>query len=385
MTHFIIFATGLLGRVKVYCRAHAERILGKTPSTGEVFPELDGIRGLAVILVLASHTNLLNLQGTGAVGVWLFYVLSSFLLARIIRKRLPGSISPGELGMYIVRRVARVLPTYYVVLMLIVLIDGRPMDWFPKHCAFMLADGHFWSIPQEELFYVLLPLLTALVYLPQRWLRIPGSITAAFLLWLGLEKGFPFFQLPANGGKTSFYISIFLVGFFLAHVWELGWFQTMLRLKGSRYVANLLGLLALGSFTLAARHHLGSFENITGIKIGSEYLGWSHAEEYAAVCAVLIVSALVPGSWLQRVFAGKSMRVIGTLSFGIYLVHYRIIELFARPIGIPTGFWLFALTFLSSFVVAFILEQLIEGPGMQFGKRINQSIAARMRRTENAE
>ena len=377
--------SALLTRVTRYCAAQVERILGKTPSTGEVFPELDGIRGLAVLLVLASHTNLWNLRGVGAVGVWLFYVLSSFLLTRIIRKRLPGSLSPGELCMYVVRRIARVIPTYYAVLAVVAIIDGKPLDWFLRHCVFMLADGHFWSIPQEELFYVLLPLIAAVVYLAQRWLRLPAVIVAALLLWLGLEKGFPFFQLPANGGMSAFYVSVFLVGFLLAHVWELKWFQRALQFRVSRYVANLAGLLALASFALAAKHHIGAFASFTQITVTTEYPAWTHYREYAAICAVLIVSALIPGSWMQHLFACKPMRVVGTLSFGIYLVHHRILEVFARPMQIPDGIWLFLLTFLSSFAVALVLERWLESPSMQLGRRLNRKIAARFSSARNAE
>lgn len=281
--------------------------------------------------------------------------------------------------MYIVRRIARVIPTYYAVLALVAIIDGKTMDWFLRHCVFMLADGHFWSIPQEELFYVLLPLIAAVVYLSQRWLRIPAFIAAALLLWLALEKGFPFFLLPANGGQSAFYVSVFLVGFLMAHVWELKWFQRILRFRASRYVANLAGVLALALFTLAAKHHVGAFADFTQIKVTTEYPGWTYYREYAAICAFLIISALIPGSWMHHLFACRPMRVIGTLSFGIYLVHHRILEVFACPLQIPEGIWLFGLTFLSSLAVALVLERWLESPSMQMGKRINRKIAARFK------
>lgn len=354
---------------------HLSQLLEKKPSTGELFPELDGVRGLAVLLVLASHTNLFHLRGTGAVGVWLFFVLSSFLLTRIMRRRLPGSLGVRELCMYIVRRIARVIPTYYVVLAIVTLVDAKPLDWFLRHCVFLLADGHFWSIPQEELFYVFLPLLIAPLYLLDRFLKVPAVVSALILMGLGIKLGFPFFLLPANGSYSSFYLSIFLTGFFLAHLWEAGWFQGLVRSDRIRPVANALGVFALGSFALASPEVLAAIKRATGASFEPAYWGWTYSQRFAVVSAILLVTSLTPGAWTHRLFSSFSFRLLGVLSFGIYLVHYRILGALVHSGWFSNAPLLFLTTLACSIVAALLLELVIEGPAMRIGKALNQKIA----------
>jgi len=356
-------------------RRHLSRLLEKKPSTGELFPALDGVRGLAVLLVLASHTNLFHLRGTGAVGVWLFFVLSSFLLTRIMRCRLPGSLGARELCMYIVRRIARVIPPYYVVLAIVALVDHKPLDWFFRHCVFLLADGHFWSIPQEELFYVLLPLLIAAVYLLDRFIKVPVALSAALLLWLGIQKGFPFFMLPANGSYSSFYVSIFLTGFFIAHLWEAGWFLKLVRSNRFRIVANVLGVTALGSFVLSSLEILTAIKQATGWSFEPAYWGWTYSQRFAVVSAILLVSTLTPGSWTHHLFSSAPFRLLGVLSFSIYLVHYRILGALNHSGWFSDATLLFFATLVCSTLAALLLELIVEGPAMRIGKTLNQKIA----------
>ena len=140
-------------------------LLNKAPSSGNLVEALDGLRGFAVLIVIASHANVFGMKGQGAMGVWLFYILSGFLLTKILLQKLPESLSPSGLAKYLIRRVARILPLYYSTLTLVMFIEGRGPLWLFQHFTFQRADGHFWSIPQEELFYVMLPVLVAVVIL----------------------------------------------------------------------------------------------------------------------------------------------------------------------------------------------------------------------------
>lgn len=354
--------------------SYLEDLLNRRPSTGVSHPELDGLRGFAVFLVIASHTNLWHLRGAGAVGVWLFFVLSSFLLTKIMLAKVPGALSVRELARYLIRRIARILPVYYFVLLILALERGPPLEWVFRHAVFMQADDHFWSIPQEEVFYLLLPLLVAAVFAAQRWLRLPAVITAGLLL-IGSLLGPPLFALPGNGTWIPFYLQIFLVGFCLAHVratdavkrvCQSGWF---LRL------ANPLSILCLGSlFSAGAKVHLEFFRRYVPVR--GDYLGWEHPVFFALVGAFLILTSLTPGSWTQRIFAWKGLRIIGVLSFALYLVHHRILTLLAGHLGVTEGLPLFVATFLISLTLALWLERYIERPSIEHGRSLNARIGS---------
>ena len=131
-----------MGRIGQIVNDYIATLLHKRPSTGEPMAELDGLRGFAVFLVLASHTNLWGLRGSGAVGVWLFFVLSSFLLTKIMLAKLPASLGARELAKYVIRRIARIIPVYYFCLILVAWEGGKTGEWFLRHCLFMAAIAH---------------------------------------------------------------------------------------------------------------------------------------------------------------------------------------------------------------------------------------------------
>lgn len=135
-------------------------------------PELDGLRAVAVLLVLLFHLNLPWLS-LGWTGVTLFFVLSGFLITGIL---LDSRGQPGNLRNFYARRVLRILPIYYLTLSAIMLAAGaRGQDTadLPYYISytqnyvlglsgfdarFPMAFNHSWSLAVEEQFYLLWPL-----------------------------------------------------------------------------------------------------------------------------------------------------------------------------------------------------------------------------------
>ncbi|HEY4248208.1 MAG TPA: acyltransferase [Lacunisphaera sp.] len=348
-------------------------LLDKKPSTGEVFVELDGLRGFAVFLVLASHSDLFHLRGQGAVGVWLFFVLSGFLLTNITLRKVPESLGVRELAKYVVRRIARILPAYYTALILITLLEQKSGMWLFRHMMFMQADGHFWSIPQEELFYLLLPAFAAVIYWLNRFLRLPPLLLAGALLLGAVVKGFPFFTIPGNGGPTSFYIDIFMMGFFLAHLWQLDPIQRLRKSREFLPFANIGGVICFLVMLLGAKEQLTYYGKFIP-SAPADYLGWLYPTRYAVICAVLLFVTLTPGSWTQRLFSCRGFRVVGVLSFGLYLLHYNILLTLLRRGVVTEGFALFATVSVLSLISALVLERFVERPSMRVGRWINSRL-----------
>lgn len=164
---------------------------------------LDGIRAVAVLLVMAFHFGYL---GFGWLGVQVFFVLSGFLITQILyeQKTLP-------LGHYLKRfywrRTLRIFPLYYGYLLLLALtfvLLGEPDDFgrtaptlftYTYNFTRMLPDdpgggtlSHFWSLAVEEQFYLVWPLVIFAV--PRRWFKrvLIGLIIGIPLLRLGLGQ-----------------------------------------------------------------------------------------------------------------------------------------------------------------------------------------------------
>jgi peptidoglycan/LPS O-acetylase OafA/YrhL len=138
----------------------------------------DGLRGIAFLLVFISHkVYFAHADSVGDIGVWLFFVLSGFLITRILA-RSRSEIENGSLTVYdglrgfYVRRTARIFPPYYSLLMILAIISlFVPIDNFgpfEKTAYFLYGTniliaasghwigdfGHFWSLAIEEQFYL---------------------------------------------------------------------------------------------------------------------------------------------------------------------------------------------------------------------------------------
>ncbi len=133
-------------------------INSKVSSSGVNIGALDGIRGMAALLVLGQHTGVM--KGSGIFGVWLFFCLSGFLLATPFIKQPGRALSSSYMSHYITRRIKRILPMYYTMITVTILFLGQ-FAVAIRHYLFLEADGHYWTVAQEMFFYLLLPLVMA--------------------------------------------------------------------------------------------------------------------------------------------------------------------------------------------------------------------------------
>jgi peptidoglycan/LPS O-acetylase OafA/YrhL len=168
-------------------------------------PSLDGVRGLAVLLVLFAHTGAPG-GHLGVLGVDIFFVLSGFLITTLLatEKEQRGRIS---LPKFWARRALRLMPAYWLFLgaMTILMVFGGPMEahhgWSPRwHIAslwlyfsnYLPLGGfspyntmtyHIWTLSLEEQFYFIWPLICALSLKLKRPYVVPWIMAAAMLLW----------------------------------------------------------------------------------------------------------------------------------------------------------------------------------------------------------
>lgn len=252
-----------------------------TSTTGAKFSPLDGLRGIAVLIVFLSHssgfrqrlTPWTSFHGTGHLGVYLFFVLSGFLLTCSLLTA-PRVSFPG----FYFRRFFRVAPLFYLVVtaVLVVQLLTGGLDlynlhikagWlgYAQHLLFYRGDSVFWTIAAEFQFYLILPFL--ILVLRSRGVKAAyffAVIAVAYGAWhvlIEMEKIDPIYTLKvAQIVHRSQYLDVFLYGILAAWIFRQPSFGKTIQ-QGSktlRIFANAAAVaLAFLSLFLVAENFFG--------------------------------------------------------------------------------------------------------------------------------
>ena len=322
--------------------------------------DIQALRGLAVLLVVLYHANLLPVH-SGFLGVDIFFVISGFLItSQIAHKVSAGNFTFKE---FYFRRAKRLLPAAYTVIFVTLLVapifltTAEMGDFFEQVLGALTFTGnmvlwqqtgyferaaelkpllHTWSLAIEEQYYLLVPVL---LYLgaSRYWLLGMLMLTVASL------------TAYAWGVTTMPSAAFYLFPF---RFWELG-FGSVLALwmirYGHRYrVSQLIGNLGLLVVV-----------TIPLLKPANEY----HVVQYSlAICLATAAVIAAKLQWVER-FRGKiALSAIGSISYSWYLVHWPIFS-YLEIANVSGGglWWPFRVSaFVLSLVLAIALNILVE-------------------------
>jgi peptidoglycan/LPS O-acetylase OafA/YrhL len=296
--------------------------------------DIDGLRAVAVLSVLAFHAELSRYPG-GFVGVDVFFVISGYLISSIVFSEIATSRF-SVIGFY-ERRIRRIFPALFVMLAIssvfaaIYLLPselvafGRSMlatTASASNFYFWMHSGYFdspfsqpllhtWSLAVEEQFYICFPLFLVLVrkFFPQR-LRV--SVVVLFLASLIASA-----IVVSHNRETAFYMLYTRAWeLLLGTILSLGMFP---RLQSSwlRNLATLagIGMIAFSVLTYTQDTLFPGFSALVPC-VGSALIIWAGEAGSSLVSAVL--------SWRPIVF-------IGLISYSLYLWHWPVI--FLRHMG----------------------------------------------------
>lgn len=323
--------------------------LGRPRGRHDHLDALDGLRGLAVAIVLGSHLSNagmpllpgLDLSGTGKSGVYLFFVLSAFLLARILADRPPAAFaSAWTWADYALRRVLRIWPLYLVVLVSAWVMTRWSLPWHYaidtpalwRHLTLREGQSVLWSIPVEFTFYLWLPpIALGIAWLRARrpgiaWELAAGGALLAAALW-----AWPPSQAGVNDVRLGPYLSLFLLGAFAARL-DLG-----LRDAGkapSQAAWGAVGLLAVAA--LLATTPVG-WAWLSG-QPKDPALNHTWFPFFGLAWSALLLAVLHGPSWLRVPFASTPARLLGVVSFSAYLWHMPVLDAL-RAAGVAASPW----------------------------------------------
>jgi peptidoglycan/LPS O-acetylase OafA/YrhL len=328
---------------------------------------LDGLRAVAVLFVMIHHTNGAYITGwaVGNIGVAVFFSISGFL-AYYVLHRDEQRLGHVDYNYFLLRRVLRIWPACLTViglvwayeisngtfvagsgnLSLLTFTSNLEMSAFHQWPTMSLAV--LWSIAVEEQFYLLAPLM----YLALRS-RFALVFAAAVVVAANVIRFVYVAESDATdpaGGlyyATYAYADTFLSGAIIAHC----------------YVRQIRPPVATWIVALASAILLVVIARLWGLSVFPPY-PWFAAIPYLllpiAGASVLVAAIWAPAAWWTKVLSFSAIRRIGTLSYGLYLLHVFILTLVMNRTQNPilVNF----LFFPSTFVAAWCLYRGIEAP-----------------------
>jgi peptidoglycan/LPS O-acetylase OafA/YrhL len=332
-------------------------------------PELDGLRGLAALSVVADHTWGI-FSGSGLVGVWIFFALSGYLLAIPFVHRPDMVFDGSRLQNYFFRRLARIVPMYYSVIFVYYLASGY-VQWALPHFLFLQGDGHFWTIPQEMFFYLLLPfIMMGMALLLRLGFVAALTVLTGLTLWLLWDAYIIPFELNGRPHMRPLMLGWFLTGVLASYVLNNEGCSRFIERYRTR-MEKTLGWLA--TIVLVTAFLAGSSSILSGFLGYNVFPAFEQQNWFGIAAGFLVFSAVYARNSVYGVILrNRALRSFGIIGYSAYLIHPLLIDvlgkLFVFYMGTSfTGFPLFVVATLLTWCVASFTYNVIEYPFLKRG------------------
>jgi peptidoglycan/LPS O-acetylase OafA/YrhL len=331
-------------------------------------PQLDGLRTVAILLVFVNHALHTPLTW---VGVDIFFVLSGFLITGILMQRKAVSGGVGKYFRYFyVRRVFRILPPYYLTLLVFsIFFPWSAFHPWPMFAFFgMNLQRSFsftqtwnplplWSLAVEEQFYFVWPFIILLVSEKVLFrLAIAAIVITPFLR---------FFCTPLFPTQLSIYMltpfraDLLCAGALLAMLWKHRGPRLEQVCRNFAWTGCVAGF---GGLVLA--------QLVPGLRLASNSRAGNGLDYSLSVLGsfCLLAWTLADRGWLRALLASRPMRFLGQISYTMYLIHRIPIILLEHRISSPYVVGLIALPVTIGY--ATLSWFLMEKPLIAFAARM---------------
>lgn len=341
---------------------------------------LDGLRGISILAVIWHHTggHLGGILAKGHLGVALFFAISGLLITTLLLREQDRTGTISLRGFYI-RRTLRIFPLYYAVIALYVLLVAglerrtpAGADFFTNLPAYLtytsnwfvdLSSGNrvifyfAWSLATEEQFYLLWP---SVVRYARAWYLPPLVMTALLLLgesgrWAveaGLLSPRPLLVKVITSVATP--ICLGCLAAYLLH--RPAGFRVAWRLAGQPWSAPLAAALLL--LTLAV--------DATPMALVA-----------LAMTCLVVACSIRPDHPLRHLLENRAIRYVGTISYGMYLVHMLALNAARRLVPGAGVLAHFAVAALLTILMASISYRWFERPILALKDRLTGRVAPR--------
>ena len=345
-------------------------------------PGLDGLRALAVVAVIAYHSEIESVPG-GFLGVEIFFVISGYLITALLLEEF--NLNRGiNLRQFWVRRARRLLPALFLYIGGSVAFAysmaedvvptkgevlstlGYVYNWFGIFQEISYTDvferknffHHLWSLAVEEQFYLLWPVL--LLCLQKHINRkvtisllILGITSSAFLMWTMYQ---PFEDPLRVYYGTDTRASGLLIGALLAYIWRPWSVEKSKLFPKGKDASFLVGIAAIGILVWANMHYTLLMPDADQLFRGGFLIT-------STVTAIVIACVVIPNSYLNSILGLAPFVWIGKRSYGLYLWHWPVFQLTRERVDVDINGWeLFAVRMFVTLVLVEISYQCVERP-----------------------
>ncbi len=324
-------------------------------------PELDGLRAIAVVLVIVFHA-LQPRRFSGFIGVDVFFALSGYLITTILLRELDER-QTLRLGRFYRRRFLRLYPALLFMVVCSFTFATVLSGSFSYHvknaviaCTYtanlyMTYDhnwiqgfGHTWSLALEEQYYLLWPvvlLLSIRLHLSRRWIAVLITALAIVTTYFSVEDfRFGTISEPLQSTSTGL-----LLGSAAALVLD------------DRYLRRAFAAPVIGLFGAAlVLAELATFSVTSSIAAG----WYAPVAALGTICVIAYLTVAEPGR-VQHLLAAAPLVGIGRISYGIYLWHYPVLLVLERKTSLSSGM-LLVIDLVSAVAVAALSYRYVETP-----------------------
>ena len=340
-------------------------------------PDIQGLRAVAVMLVLLSHAGFAFAPG-GYVGVDVFFVISGFLITSLLVKELfdTGGIS---LAGFFSRRARRILPAATVVTVATVLgvwlwypitrfeevmRDAFTVVTYVVNYRFVIESNEYlnadqmpspfqqyWSLAVEEQFYLLWPLMLLILLvmvnrIPRQALHAAIALTVAVLV-LSLIASV---LVTESNRSTAYYATH-------TRAWELaGGALLALTLpawrRTPRFIAHLLGVAGLAAVVASAVAYDGQ----------TAFPGYTALLPVAGTMLLIVAGTARGKNLVSSVLATGPFQFVGKISYSLYLWHWPVLILSPLALDVEPSLLFNVILLLCTFALAQLSYQYIETP-----------------------
>lgn len=337
-------------------------------------PSLDGIRAFSFMLVFLSHAGLGHIV-PGGLGVTIFFFLSGYLITTLLREEYESSGRVDFRNFY-VRRALRILPPFYLILaiavMLTLLIGRTGLNFHAvlaqilhlsnywtilnTNAGIPMGTGVYWSLAVEEHFYLVFPLLFVTIQ------RMPGRTQAGILLSLCLAiliwRCALIFMMDATTDRTYLAtdtrVDSILFGCAVAVYWNPVFDEG--RLQSRAWLPLIVAALLAMILSLVIRD--GRFRETLRYTV-----------QGVALAPLFVFAIRDHRHWLVRWLNWGPVRLLGRLSFVLYLCHVILLDLADQYLFHFRPVERHATALIAALAVALLVRALVEQPCARISAR----------------
>lgn len=335
-------------------------------------PYIDGLRAVSVLTILMFHLDITFFRG-GFIGVDIFFVISGYLITRIITREIAaGTFSFAN---FYARRIRRIFPALFVMLFLtsfaaVVFLGAREFSEFFKALRFAsgqvsnilfsrevdyFAAGnrnnpllHTWSLGVEEQFYLLWPVMLIAVH---KFLGLGRSLLVLGLLLVVSLAASEY--LVRTNAMDAFYL-------LHSRAWELAMggivaLNVIPHLTSQKWIETVS---AFGLFLIMVAALFFNDTRFPGLKAVIPCLG----------AALFIYSAQQGQGWAHKLLSTPALVFIGLISYSLYLWHWPVIAFYKSYFGMHLTMPVQMGMAVLSFALAYLSYRLVEQPFRHAGK-----------------